>query len=65
MSERKFKVRQGVEYHPPRGLYAPGGGYMVTAELPVRFGEFEYRIKHPREEHERVASESDLSELLG
>jgi hypothetical protein len=31
----------------------------------VRYGEFEYRIKHPREEYQRVAAESDLSELWG
>jgi hypothetical protein len=63
MTKRKFKVGQAVEYHPPRGVYAPPGGYHVTAELPVRFGEFEYRLKHPRENHERVAAEGDLSEL--
>ena len=63
MSERKFKVGQAAEYHPPRGLYAPAGGYHVTAELPMRYGEFAYCIKHPRENHDRVAAESDLSEL--
>ena len=45
MSERKFKVGQAVEYHPPRGLYAPAGEYHVTAKLPMRYGEFEYCIK--------------------
>ena len=63
MSEHRFKVGQAVEYSPPRGPYAPKGVYNITAELPVRFGEFEYRIKHPREDYERVAAESDLSEL--
>jgi hypothetical protein len=63
MNEHKFKIGQTVEYYPPRGLYAPKGAYHVTAELPVRYGEFEYRIKHPREEYERVAVESDLDEL--
>jgi hypothetical protein len=61
MSERDFRVGDAVEYHPPRGLYAPAGAYIVTAELPVRFGQFEYRIKHQREEYERVAAESDLT----
>jgi len=60
MSEHRFKIGQPVEYHPPRGIYAPHGAYHVTAELPVRYGEFEYRIKHPRENYERVAAESDL-----
>ncbi len=63
MSEHKFRIGQAVEYHPPRGLYAPKGAYRVTAELPVRFGEFEYRIKHPRETYERVAAENDLNGL--
>jgi hypothetical protein len=61
MSAHKFKIGQAVEYRPPRGLYAPPGAYYVTAELPVWFGELEYRIQHPHEEYERVASESDLS----
>jgi len=44
-------------------MYAPKGAYHVTAELPLHAGEFEYRIKHPREDYERVAAESDLTEL--
>ncbi len=48
--QHRFKVGQAVEFYPPRrGLYVPKGAYHVTAELPVRAGEFEYRIKHPRE----------------
>jgi len=63
MSEHRFKVGQPVEYYPPNGMYAPQGVYQVTAELPVRAGELQYRIKHPREGYERVAGESDLNEL--
>ena len=63
MNEHRFKVGQAVEYKPPRGLYVPKGIYQVTAELPVRYGEFAYRVKHPREDYERVAAESDLNEL--
>jgi hypothetical protein len=62
MNEHKFKLRQVVEYYPPRGLHAPRGAYHVTAELPVRLDEFEYRIKHPREQRERVARERNLGE---
>ena len=65
MREHKFTVGQAVAYFPPRGLFAPRGAYHVTAELPLRSGEFEYRIKHPCEQHERVAPERDLSELWG
>jgi hypothetical protein len=45
---------------PPPGLYAPIAGYVVTAALPERNDEFEYRIKHPNEAHERIARESEL-----
>ena len=65
MDEHKFMVGQAVEYSPPRGLYAPKGAYRVTAAFPIRYGEFEYRIKHSREEYERVGAESDLNEYWG
>jgi hypothetical protein len=40
---------------------AARGAYEVTAQLPERDGQFEYRIKSRGEPHERVAKESDLS----
>jgi hypothetical protein len=58
----KFILGQAVEYHSPRGLYAPPGIYVVTAKLPERDGEFEYHIKHTSELHERIAKESELHE---
>jgi hypothetical protein len=64
MDHHRFKVGQAVEYYPPRSMYAPRGAYHVTAELPLRAGEFEYRIKHPHEQHERVAAESNLNEAV-
>ena len=60
IAEHRFKVGQAVQYYAPRGIYAPRGEYHVTAELPSRAGEFEYRIKHPQEAYERVAAESAL-----
>src|SRR5262245_4181745 len=57
----KFKVGQLVDYHPPRGIYAPWGPYLIAAQLPKRDGEFEYRIKHPNEAHERIVTESQLT----
>jgi hypothetical protein len=47
--EHEFKVGQAVEYHPPRGLFAPRGTYIVTSHLPARDGELEYHIKHLKE----------------
>jgi hypothetical protein len=63
MSERKFKTGQPVEYHPRRGLWAPRGTYIVTAELPERDGEFEYHVQSIIEDHERITAESDLRAL--
>ena len=56
----KFIIGQAVEYYSPRGLHAPPGIYVVTGKLPERAGEFEYRIKHTKELHERTAMESEL-----
>jgi hypothetical protein len=56
----KFKIGQPVEYHPPHGIYAPRGTYLVTAQLPQWDGEFEYHIRSVSEQHERVVRESDL-----
>ena len=58
----KFILGQAVEYHSPRGLYAPRGIYVVTAKLPERDSEFEYRIQHIGELFERTARESELHE---
>ena len=63
MREPKFSVGQAVAYFPPRGLSAERGAYRVVAELPLRSGQFAYRIKHPCEERDRVATEDDLSVL--
>jgi hypothetical protein len=57
----KFKVGQLVDYYPPRGIYAPRGSYIITAQLPRREGEFEYQIKHTKEVHERIATESQMT----
>jgi hypothetical protein len=61
----KFHIGQAVEYHPPRGIDAPRGAYVVTAKLPTREdGEFEYHIRSINEQHERVAGESELSAII-
>ena len=59
----KFYIGQAVEYRPPRGTSAPRGAYVVTAKLPERDGQFEYRIRSAFEEHERIAHESELRAL--
>jgi hypothetical protein len=61
MTEHIFQVGQMVAYRVARWLDAPEGLYIVTAQLPVRNGEREYRIKHSTEPFERSAPEKDLS----
>jgi hypothetical protein len=61
----KFKIGQLVDYHPPRGLYAPRGTYLIVAQLPKREGDFEYQIKQTNEMHERIVPESDLTPAQG
>jgi hypothetical protein len=56
----KFYLGQPVEYSAPRGTYVPRGSYIVTAKLPERDGEFEYRIRSASENYERVVRESEL-----
>ena len=38
----------------------PGGAYIVTKNLSIRDGEFEYRIESIKEPFERVVRESEL-----
>jgi len=59
----KFHLGQSVEFNPPRGIYAPRGPYVVTAKLPQRDSEFEYRIRSASESHERLVRENELSAI--
>jgi hypothetical protein len=50
-----------VDYRPTTRLAsAASGPYQIIQRMPTEDGEFKYRIKSPREPHERVAMESDL-----
>jgi hypothetical protein len=59
----KFHHGQAVAYRAARGLYAAAGAYVVTAKLPERDGEYEYRIRNLGEAHERMARESQLQAM--
>jgi hypothetical protein len=59
----KFHLGQPVEFNPSRGIYAPGGAYVVTAKLPERDGAFEYRVRNAAEQHERIARENEPSAI--
>jgi hypothetical protein len=62
MAGHKFHIGQVVNYHPSRRLDALRGVYTITARLPQSDdGQFEYRIKHSSEPHERIAKENELT----
>ena len=63
MPSHKFRVAQSVSYRPAsRGQDAPRGTYEIIARLPQGSdGQFEYRIKHSAEAHERIAKETELT----
>jgi hypothetical protein len=61
MSTYKFQIGQTVFLSPSLGV--PGGACIVKRKLPEREGEFEYRVKSANEQHERVARESELSDV--
>jgi len=41
---------------------AAAGLYEVVQQLPPRGGDYQYRIKSPSEDHERVVKESELEQ---
>lgn len=53
-------VRLGRSYF---NRNAPEGPYKVVRQLPYGDGEYQYRIKSAREQHERVVKESELETL--
>jgi len=57
----KFRCGQRVRL---RGNYlhkhAASGSYNVIRQLPYGEGDYQYRIKSEREQHERVVKESEL-----
>ena len=58
----KFAVGDDVHFHPIAGglIAAASGSYVVKARMPENDGESRYRIKHPTEPHERIATQSEL-----
>ncbi len=60
MPDPKFHISQTAFLSPSLAQNIPGGGYIVTKQLPIKNGEFEYRIKSINEPFERVVRESQL-----
>jgi hypothetical protein len=65
MASHKLHIGQSVSYRPEsRNQDAPRGAYKITARLPQGDdGQFEYRIKHSGEAHERIAKERELTSI--
>jgi hypothetical protein len=61
----KFHIGQLVEFRPKKGspVSSARGAYEILKQLPERDSELQYRIKSAVEQHERVASESELVPL--
>ncbi len=57
----KFAVGDRVEFSPGRfDGSVPAGTYTVTRLLPSETTDHQYRVKHTRDNHERVVRESQL-----
>ena len=59
----KFHLGQRVRFsrgYPYRN--AADGSYEVVRQLPYGEGDFQYRIKSAREQHERVVKERELEQ---
>ena len=56
-AKSKFHLGQTVVY---RSRNAPPGACVVTAKLPERNREYEYRVRNSAEANERLARESEL-----
>lgn len=58
---RKFAVGDRVEFSPGRfDGNVPRGLYTVARLLPSDTPDHQYRVKHTRDNHERVVRESQL-----
>jgi hypothetical protein len=58
---RKYAIGDRVELSPGRlDGNIPRGVYTVARLMPHEGGEYQYRLKHSRDLHERVAPESQL-----
>lgn len=58
---RKFAVGDRVEFSPGRlDGNVPRGTYTIARLMPSETADHQYRVKHTRDNHERVVRESQL-----
>jgi hypothetical protein len=61
MPAHKFAVGEKVEFSPGRlDGNVPRGTYTIARLLPSETPDHQYRVKHVRDNHERVVRESQL-----
>ena len=61
MLKTKYRIGERVDFTSGTvGRPGAGQGYTIIKILPMERGEQQYRIKSSGEQHERVASESQL-----
>jgi hypothetical protein len=66
MARHKFTVGQTVDFVPgARDGNVPRGRYKVQRLLPSDGREFQYRVKHSVDGHERVLAEGQLTATRG
>ena len=61
MLQHKFRVGQGVDFSPSRGI-DPGskGCYTIVRLLPIEGNIPQYRIKNDTDGHERMVFEGEI-----
>jgi hypothetical protein len=64
MPKHKFQIGQTVFLVAAPSLRISGGACIVKRKLPERDGEFVYQVKSATEPYERVARESELTDVL-
>ena len=60
----RFRVGQNVYFSGGPYRTAANGLYEVIRQLPAAEGEYQYRIKSAREQHERMVKESELKSAM-
>ena len=60
----RFRVGQNVYFSGDPHRTAANGLYEVIRQLPATEGEYQYRIKSAREQHERMVKESELKSAM-
>jgi hypothetical protein len=63
MPSHKFQVGETVTLIPSISRNVPGGVYQVIRQLPHNGRDFEYHVKSMKEDHQRVASEFELTKV--